>query len=234
MLHLCLPKMLELVKGADVDFFVHTWRREEEGLGTYPFEERGIWHKTMYVYGHGKGLAAFNPRAYLVETYEDKEELRGRPRSMSMYYSIYMVNEIRKKYERDMEIKYDVVMRYRTDCIVESPIFTMLPTEKPYIVIPVSSKVLDVDGPCEEESICDWIAWGTPDAMDVYCSTYLMWFQQPNDQIPIPECMLYLQLKRAGLTSPTFLKRSSIDFYLVEGNGQVRGTPRGQTQSKNS
>jgi hypothetical protein len=231
MLHLCLPALHTVIKDHDVDFFVHVWRKENDGE-TYPFEGRGIWHKTMFVYGHGQGIAAFQPRSYLVENYEHKKELHSKPRSMSMFYSIYMASQIRKDYEKRMDVKYDVVMRYRTDCIVETPIFQQLPTsdEKPYLVIPVSSRIVNVDGPCEDLSICDWIAWGTPDTMDVYCSTFLMWFEQPSDQIPIPESMLYLQLKRAGLTSPTFLKRPEVDFYLVEGNGQVRG----QTRSKNS
>jgi hypothetical protein len=225
MLHLCLPALHNVIKDHDVDFFVHVWRKEEEGAGTYVFEGRNNWHKTMYVYGHDQGISAFKPRAYIVENYEDKKELHEKPRSMSMYYSIYMANEIRKGYENKMNIKYDVVMRYRTDCILETPIFEQLPTfeEKPYIVIPVSSRVVSVDGPCEDSSICDWIAWGTPDTMDVYCSTLLMWIEQPSDQIPIPESMLYLQLKRAGLMSPNFLKRPEVNFYLVEGNGQIRG-----------
>ena len=223
MLHLCLPALFRVIKDQNVDFFVHAWHKEEEGAGTYPFEGRGIWHKTMYVYGHEQGIKVFQPRSYLIEKYEEKEELKKFPRSMSMYYSIYMANEIRKKYENDMNIKYDVVMRYRTDCILETPIFNELPLEKPYLVIPVSSRVVTVDGPCEDSSICDWIAWGTPDTMDVYCATFLMWLEQPSNMIPIPESMLYLQLKRAGLTHPTFLKRPEVDFYLVEGNGQVRG-----------
>jgi hypothetical protein len=229
MLHLCLPALHKVIKDHDVDFFVHVWRKEEGGE-TYPFPGRSIWHKTMYVYDHDKGISVFQPRSYLVENYEDKTELHVKPRSMSMYYSIYMANEIRKDYANRMNIKYDVVMRYRTDCILETPIFNSLPTESTYLVIPVSSRVVSVDGPCEDSSICDWIAWGTPDTMDVYCSTLLMWIEQPSDQIPIPESMLYLQLKRAGLMSPTFLKRPEVNFYLVEGNGQIRG----QTRSKNS
>jgi len=224
MLHLCLPALEKVISGHDVDFFIHVWRRETPGE-TYPFPGRNIWHKTMFVYGHDQGLSVFQPKAYLVETYEEKDELHERPRSMSMFYSIYMANEIRKKYERDMNITYDVVMRYRTDCIIETPIFQQLPTseKKPYIIIPVSSRVVSVDGPCEDSSICDWIAWGTPDTMDVYCSTFVTWFQQPSDAIPMPESMLYIQLKAAGLMSPTFLKRPEVDFYLVEGNGEIRG-----------
>ena len=228
MLHLCLPALHKVIKDHDVDFFVHVWRKEENGE-TYPFEGRGIWHKTMFVYGHGQGLATFQPRSYLVENYEDKKELHSKPRSMSMFYSIYMANQIRKDYENKMNVRYDVVMRYRTDCIVETPIFTSLPKESTYLVIPVSSRLVTVDGPCEDSSICDWIAWGTPDTMDVYCSTFLMWFEQPSDQIPIPESMLYLQLQRAGLLSPNFLKRPDVDFYLVEGNGQIRGQTRSNT-----
>lgn len=229
MLHLCLPALFKVVQEHDVDFFVHVWHKEEEGAGTYPFEGRGLWHKTMYVYGHEQGIAAFQPRSYLVEKYEEKEELHDKPRSMSMFYSIYMANEIRKKYEKDMNINYDVVMRYRTDCILETPIFEQLPRENPYLVIPVSSRVVNVDGPCEDSSICDWIAWGTPDTMDVYCATFLMWLEQPSNEIPIPESMLYLQLKRAGLMSPSFLKRPDVNFYLVEGSGQIRGQTRTNT-----
>ena len=222
MLHLCLPALHKVLEGHSVDFFVHTWRKEEEGE-TYPFPGRYEWHKTMFVFGHGKGLAAFQPRSYLVETYEDKTELHSKPRSMSMFYSIYMANELRKSYEKQMEFTYDLVMRYRTDCILETRIFDSLPTKKPFLVIPVSSRVVNVDGPCEGSSICDWIAYGTPDTMDAYCATYLTWLEQPSDQIPIPESMLYLQLKKVGLMEPAFLHRPLTDFYLVEGNGEIRG-----------
>lgn len=231
MLHLCLPllqrNVINTFPGWEIDFFIHTWRREEEGLGTWEFQGRGPWHKTMYVYGHGTGLAIFNPRAYFLETYEDRHDLKALPRAYSMYYSIKRANDARHDYEKLLEVKYDLVMRYRTDCMLNENLFELI---KPYLLektsflcIPKAKQSKSCDGPVDSDDhgICDWFAIGTPDAMDVYCSTYDTFI---SEGLPIvPESMLALQLKSRGIGNSTILKRPLYDMFLVEGNGQIRG-----------
>ncbi len=231
MLHLCYTALKKHVYDVfpdwEIDFFVHTWRREEEGLGTWPFNGRGDWHKTMYIYGHGTGLALFQPRSYFLENYDDRTDLHDLPRAYSMYYSIQRANDARQEYQKLMETKYDLVMRYRTDCILNENLFEIvkdfLKEKSPFLCIPTTRRGNKCDGPVEtdDQGICDWFAIGTPEMMDVYCRTYETW--KKEGLAIVPESMLVLQLKMYGITKERFLKRPVYDFYLVEGNGQIRG-----------
>lgn len=230
-LHLCLPKLQAAVLASfpqtEIDFFIHTWRRDEDSMGTFPFEGRGEWHITMPVYGHGAGLALFKPRSYFLENYDDRQDLKTLPRAYSMFYSIKRANEARKDYEKITETYYDLVMRYRTDCILNENLFEcikpFLQERKPFLCIPKTKRGNNCDGPVENDTdgICDWFAVGTPDAMDVYCGVYDTFIQV---KLPVlPESMLAMQLKTKGISHQTILKRPAYDFYLVEGNGQIRG-----------
>ena len=231
MLHLCLPHLqknvLDAFPNVEIDVFIHTWRRDEEGFGTFPFDGRGEWHKTMYIYGHGTGLALLKPRSYFIENYDDRKDLHELPRAYSMFYSIQRANDARQEYERLTETKYDLIMRYRTDCILNENLFELIKpflTEKrPFMCIPKAKQPRSCDGPVEndEEGICDWFAIGTSEVMDVYCRTYETW---KTIRLPImPESMLSYQLKTYGITKQNFLKRPEYDFFLVEGNGLIRG-----------
>jgi hypothetical protein len=183
----------------------------------------------MYVYGHGTGLAMFSPRAYLLEKFDDVAVLKGKSRAMAMFYSILRANEARKEYERMTETKYDLVMRYRTDCLFNESLFDVvkpLLTEPSFLCIPKPLRVPLADGPVyddESTSICDWFAIGTPDMMDIYCSTYLTF--HVFDAVFVPESMLAMQLKANGINRQTQLRRPPMDFFLIEGTGNVRGIP---------
>jgi hypothetical protein len=212
---------------AEFDIFLHTWRRDTPGMGTWQFEGRGDWHKQVLVYDHGTGLALFNPRSYFLENYDDRHDLKALPRAYSMFYSIKRANDARKDYERLMEKTYDIVIRYRTDCMLHENLYELvrpfLEERKSFLCIPKTTRGNNCDGPVgnDAEGICDWFAIGTPDAMDVYCGTYDTFIQIG---LPIlPESMLTMQLQVKGITSQTILKRPAFDFYLVEGNGDIRG-----------
>lgn len=211
-------------KGNQVDIFVHSWKREGAGFDTFPWAERADWHKTIYVYSHNDGLNLYKPKMYLIEDYNEKKELHEMGRYMSMYYSIFVVNEIRKSYERNENISYDVVMRYRTDCKIEENPFDSLPEEKSFLCIPLPKRSIDVDGPVEQDSYgsyCDWISYGTPDTMDVYCRTFLDWLDMRHIRF-MPESLLAMQLSRHGITKETSLRRPMLDFYLVDSLGGIR------------
>ena len=233
-LQFCLPSLqanvLEVFPGTEIDFFIHTWWKDDDGLGCIPFEERGDWHKTMVVYGHGAGLAAFKPRSYYLEKLEDLAFLKGKSRAMAMFYSILRANEARHEYETLTETKYHLVMRYRTDCIVNESLYNgiqeYLKERKPFLCIPKPLRAPTADGPVhdnESESICDWFAIGTPDMVDIYCQTYLTF--QGFDVSLVPESMLAMQLKSRGITRETSLRRPVMDIFLIEGTGQIRGIP---------
>ena len=233
LLYLAWPKFSVLLerekqKGNQVDIFVHSWKREDSGFDTFPWNERGDWHKTIYVYSHNDGLNLYAPKMYLIEDYTEKKELHEMGRYMSMFYSIFVANEIRKAYEKKENIKYDIVMRYRTDCIVEEDPFVLLEDwvqkKQSFLCIPRPKRDIIVDGPVEQDtdgSYCDWIAYGTPETMDIYCRTFLDWLEMKDIRF-MPESLLAMQLKRYDITKETSLRRPTLDFYLVDSQGGIR------------
>lgn len=184
---------------AEIDIFVHTWRKEGEE-------------------GHGAGLAALQPRSYFLEPYEDRYDLHALPRAYSMFYSIKRANDARKEYESLMDFHYDLVMRYRTDCLFFENLYPLIEQywkeRKPFLCIPKAKQIQACDGPVDSETggICDWFAIGTPDMLDVYCGTYDS-FREEGLPI-VPETMLSFQLQMNGITPTTFLKRPLFDFSL--------------------
>lgn len=225
----CLTKNVYMAFPSwEIDIFLHTWRREDDISGTWPFEGRGDWHTTVKVASHGSGLAQLKPRSYYLENYDDRTDLKALPRAYSMFYSIQRANEERKEYEKLTETYYDLVMRYRTDCYLDGNLYELI---KPYLTQPRTSFVCIpktvrgnlCDGPVNEEgdTVCDWFAIGTPDAMDIYCLTYDT-FRKIG--LPImPESMLCVQLQSKGIDEETILKRPPFDFYLLKGDNGVRG-----------
>lgn len=225
-LSFCYPMLkkyiLDPLGSENVDIFLHTWYRESGGEPA----------------GHGEAIHLFKPRSYLLDKYEDCTFLHELPRSMTMFYSIWRANQARKEYERLMDVSYTLVVRYRTDCyFLEEPFAgfeTYIPESIPLLVIPKTKRIALSDGPAEDTNVlCDWFAFGSPYCMDIYCNTYATWHQMGI--YPIPESMIYLQLRMNGITEETWLKRPALDYFLIETNGKIRGLDECVKQeSKNS
>jgi hypothetical protein len=204
----------------EIYIFCHCWKKDTTELGTFPFDGRGDWHTTIPVFSTQEGLSLFKPFSYFFEDYDSVDFLKGRSRVLSMYYSIWMANRIRQAVEDEYKIQFDLVIRYRTDLILESSLFDNMPTESSFLVIPKSTLVKTCDGPFEssdESHICDYLAYGTPDVMNVYGSVFETWF--PIPETPIGESCLAIHLKKSGIKA----KRTPVAFYLVEGDGKKRG-----------
>lgn len=210
-------------KGYAVDIFTHCWKREETSLGTYPFEGRGDWHKTMAVFSNQDGVNLFKPTSYLFQEPDEVSVLKGKNRFVHMYYSIFMANHLRKVYETKTGTKYDLVIRYRTDCIVNEPLLKDLPKQSSFLVIPRSTTTYNCDGPWndgDDKHVCDWLAYGTPDCMNTYCDTFITWVTET--QTPEGEACLAVHLSRKNQK----IIRSDLSFFIIEGNGQIRGKLR--------
>ena len=223
-LHLTADLFMKQIQdpGTEVDFFIHTWFKKNTDMGTFPFPVRANWHISILVFSTSDGLTTYKPKAYLTENYEDKKDLHMLPRCMSEYYSIWKANEIRKEYQEKNTIHYDLVMRYRTDCILNEPITKISATEiargTSFLCIPTSNEVKSLD------SIHNQLAWGTPDSMDIYTSIYQMWLG--NDMSGhTPEEMLELCLN-SKKDILDLITRSRTSFYLVDFHGKPRGELR--------
>jgi hypothetical protein len=204
----------------EICIFCHCWEKEKTELGTFPFEGRGNWHKTIPVFSTQEGLRIFNPICYMIEKLEDVKVLEGRSRILCMYYSIFVVNKLREQFESQHNVQFDLVIRYRTDLVLESNLLEDKPDISSYLVIPKSTIVATCDAPFEstdESHICDYIAYGTPDKMNIYTSVFETWVNIP--ETPIGESCLAMHLKLQGVKAI----RKPLPFYLVEGNGTKRG-----------
>lgn len=211
-------------RGYTVDIFAHCWKRDETSLGTFQYDGRGDWHKTMPVFSNQEGINLFKPVSYLFQDPDEIPMIKGKNRWIQMCYSIFMANYVRNTYAKNNNIHYDLVIRHRTDCIITEPLFKDLPMQTaPFLVIPKSTVVSNDDGPYndgDENHICDWVAYGTPDMLDIYTSAYLMWADSINT--PDGHACIALNLTKHGVKAV----RSQLPFFLVEGNGQIRGILR--------
>jgi len=204
----------------EIYIFCHCWKKDEFDLETYPFEGRDDWHKRIPVFSSEQGLSIFKPIDYIFENLEDVEILKGRSRVLCMYYSIWMANKIRQQFEEDHKVQFDLVIRYRTDLILEANLLNGKPDASSFLVIPKSTLVKTCDGQFDSKDdlhICDYIAYGTPDLMNIYCSVFETWVHIP--ETPIGESCLAIHLKKSGVKA----LRTPVPFYLVEGNGTKRG-----------
>ena len=99
----------------------------------------------MAVFSNADGVNLFKPISYLFQEPDEVSVLKGKNRYIHMYYSIFMANHLRKIYEMKTDTKYDLVIRYRTDCIVNEPLLKDLPVQASFLVIPRSTKTTNSD-----------------------------------------------------------------------------------------
>lgn len=206
----------------EIYIFCHCWKKDKTELGTFPFEGRGDWHNSITVYSSEDGLRIFRPVSFLLEILEEVEILKGRSRILCMYYSIYIANKLREDFEAQNNLQFDLVIRYRTDLVLESNLLENKPEEPSFLVIPKSTIVLTCDAAFEstdDAHICDYIAYGTRDTMKIYTSVFETWVNVP--ETPIGESCLAMHLKLHNVKAI----RKPLPFYLVEGNGTKRGVP---------
>lgn len=117
--------MKDFFKGHEVDYFVHGWFDPEKT------EEQKSWHnfsRTIDKEIPEKITKHYNPKLMILEPqrkFEIKKDYKyntGWPQPYficySHFYSCKMVNELRKKYERDNNVKYDMVVRMRFDMYI--------------------------------------------------------------------------------------------------------------------
>lgn len=116
------------------------------------------------------------------------------PNMVSMFYGIETVNNFRKTYQVQQKIKYDYVIRIRSDIIfVANCINPIDHYEKDFIHLKDYS-------PYQEHginfAINDYFAIGSPELMDKYCSVYTNLNKMIDEGAPVnPECLLGYNIK---------------------------------------
>ena len=118
--------------GYEIDIFIHTWNERDHSTINYrnPNGEKPS-DAALTKADQEKVLALYKPKSILFENQiecEDKiiiEKIANVKRSIkgciNNSYTIFKVNELRQKYEKENNIKYDWVIQTRPDILFKSP-----------------------------------------------------------------------------------------------------------------
>jgi hypothetical protein len=141
----------------ECDFFIHTWFDKKFPLQVY-----------------NEMLSLFVPKKILIEEqiiFDDKgikDPLWNTPLQnlLSMYYSMYMANQLKCLYEEEKKFKYDFVMKMRSDLRIDRPI-PLEEIEKGKLALYNWTQLVYND-----IGSSDVFAVGPSDIMDIYSDLY--------------------------------------------------------------
>lgn len=191
-------------KNLDVDIFIHTWSVIDRGH-TKTIDQAFI--KKEY---NPKLIAVEPPKNLLItplmrEKNFNKRDING---LLCMFNKIYLCNELKSKYEKDNNFKYDCVIRYRADTDLHEPLKIDNSTNLNKLHIPEYG---DYGG------LNDQFAFSNSDNMNKYCSTYNNITKYLESGMTLnPEYFTKKTIDDNNLE----LERPRIDYSVVWSNGQ--------------
>lgn len=173
-------------QGYDVDTFAHLWF--DEKLQSQPYKFEGNWSSQRICPDAAeKVLAIYKPKIHCIESsksFLDKtidisesvrrywtwgdstQEFRDRiiNNTLSYFYSLNQVNNLKKIFEYEKGFKYDWVVRCRTDTILQ----TKIVYEK------YNPNVINFSGLSRQPDgmINDWFDFGNSKIMDAFMSVF--------------------------------------------------------------
>lgn len=221
--HLGLKSIQKIIPNEYLKVFIHTWKINDRD--SFLKTLHGVQHKEQdkTVETNLSCLENYNYETLLIENYETCEQrfnnlfsnLKFAPQDLedqvrndvgpiSMHYSIFKANELKKKYETKNHITFDWVIRMRTD------------SDFRYDFLDMSSLNSSLNIPAGEDwfdgAINDQFAIGTSAAMDIYSNLYYS-FNNIQSSKYHPETMLCHYLKSMNV------EINRIDFPVRINNG---------------
>lgn len=225
---IALESIKNIFPNEEIKIFIHTWKVENktEFIGTI----HGSDYKEIdkQISNNFDILEEYNYESLLIENYESKKKkfddifeqlkfldpnedqknsIRTDVGPISMHYSIHKSNELKRQYEKENNMTFDVVIRMRFDNDFRGAKFD-LSNIKRGIWIPWMP-TLDFLG-----GVSDIFALGSSHCMDDYSSLFLNLFKLQNLTIYHPETMLRDHLKMKGLP----VNRFSMYIQINNGN----------------
>lgn len=206
--------------GYNVDVFTHLWF--DEDLQNKPYKFEGQWQsQRLRSTAVDEVLKIYNPVSYIIEPSkkfidptihfetslkkywtwgEPGQEFRDRiiNNTISYYYSLNQVNNLKKSYEYANGFKYDWVVRCRTDTILHTKINYEQYDKN---VINFSNISNQPDG-----MINDWFDFGGSKVMDAFMGVF------PMFDFAIEKCMN----ENNNAFCPELIHRKMIDFFNIE------------------
>lgn len=152
-----------VLRDQDCDVFIHTWDMQDSHLRIANPSSFDI----------DKFTEAFSPKKIIVEPKPEfiltdtmlgaVKEPRDCGGMLSMFYSIWQANNLKKQYEEENNIKYDVVIRTRPDVLYYGDLIIPLEMKNDKVYVPLFG---DFGG------LNDQIAYGSSEVMNKYSELY--------------------------------------------------------------
>lgn len=185
----CLPFMQEnLLNTLEPDCFMFTWTQ----MGINKFIDVHLTTSNIYpMLGlinsvlKPKAMESQKQQVLNADRYKAKLIDKRSPSGvLTMFYSIFKANEIFKKYCKDNNCEYDVVIRLRPDLKFKSPI------TKEHLSVINDNNSIYIPSFGNYSGINDQFAIGTPEAMDKYSKTFINFDRLTNQTEFLPESLL--------------------------------------------
>ena len=204
-----LPLSLEILKAnligiENMDIFLHAWYDPDTIGQPYDSAQSSTLGHVGFVHPRTEELLlSLNPKDYIMEPQKEfpfARRFASRPdanqeKMVSIFYSIYMANLLKKRHELLNDFKYDLVIRTRYDMWYEKPIDVMEYWEQSRTHIVTAEKFQGLRNDPKfthgNYTLTDIFAFSTSENMDVFCDTYPN-FSYINSQIHIPYGENYL------------------------------------------
>jgi len=153
----------------DCDVFIHTW----DIMGSsFRFTDNKLHLVNTQKYLEKIELF-YNPKKIVIEPFRlfdltplmKQRAVHGRDAggTISMYYKIEACNNLKKEYEKENNMTYDCVIRYRSDLHLDQPFPLTTGTDLSAIHVPMYGNFGGIN---------DQLAFGNSALMDIYCSLY--------------------------------------------------------------
>lgn len=172
-----------IIEPLGCDVFLHTW-----DVISAPTTKNGqdITHRSLKTMDYIEDIKKlYNPVFFQIED-EQQWLAETRPKThgikikaqdikfiadevvfhLSMFYSVYMANQLRKEYESDNDIKYDLIIRCRPDIHFHHKLDLNSFKKQNCIYVP---KIATYD----RNGMNDQVAVASPHIMDIYCDAHL-------------------------------------------------------------
>jgi uridine kinase len=149
-----------IIENNNVDIYIHITKNKETKYLNANFDINKI-------------IKLLNPKHIIINDNINFKREKQINDIMNQNLKFYLLNEERKRLENLENITYDLVFKIRPDVYLNEPIhFSIMDLNK--INIPLDSKIdtSKLRSP-EDKYVCDIIAFGKPELMDIYFNYYL-------------------------------------------------------------
>jgi uridine kinase len=175
-----------LLDGNDIDIFIHITKDSDS-----KYNNKDINLDDIYT--------LLNPKYMIITSNFDFNENNIINNIMNQNYKFYLLNEERKRIEEIEKIQYKNVIKIRPDVCLQEKI--NINTEYKIIQIPQDSKI-DTSKLINKEDyyLCDIIAYGNAEQMNVYFNFYKDIYKLIEKHGTVNETLLYHYLNRNEIT----------------------------------